>query len=189
MLITDNYREVNRTLHDNEHYGRAGAGWYKSVLALMKVTKSNDVLDYGCGKGNLAKTIKEKTNVVIKEYDPAIPEKETRPDPADIVICTDVLEHIERECLYDVFMDLKRVVNKIGFFTIATRAARKTLPDGRNAHLIIKKPDWWISKLLKHFDVRHIELDASTQGELVVLVNPKGEANETDPHLHRIRSS
>lgn len=186
MLISPNYREVNRELHKNEHFGRGGHGWYKTVLALMKLTQSTIVLDYGCGKGNLAKTILEKTHVTINEYDPAIPSKETRPEPADIVICTDVLEHIERECLYDVFLDLKRVVKKIGFFTIATRPARKFLPDGRNAHLIIKTPEWWVSKLLKHFDVRHVELDASAQGELVVIVQPKGEVNETDPNLHRI---
>jgi len=33
------------------------------------------------------------------------------------------------------------------YHLIACHPAKKTLSDGRNAHLIIEKPDWWKSKL------------------------------------------
>ena len=33
--------------------------------------------------------------------------------------------------------------DKFAFFAISTRPAKKTLPDGRNAHLTVQSPDWW----------------------------------------------
>lgn len=183
MLITERYKEINRELHKNIHFGRGGGGWYKSAQQLMVLAESEDLLDYGCGKGTLNQKLKQE----IKEYDPAIDGKDSPPEPADVVMCCDVLEHIEPKCLFDVLNDLARVVKKYGFFTIATRPARKTLPDGRNAHLIVKDAQWWLDQLTEHFTIRHIELDASTAGELVVLVSPKGEAKyETDPNLYRL---
>jgi len=148
----------------------------------MYVDKTDEVFDYGCGKG----TLNENLDINIKEYDPAITGKEAPPQPADVVMCTDVLEHIEPECLNAVFKDLARVVKRHGFFTIATREARKVLPDGRNAHLIIQPPEWWLEQLAEHFTIVHTELNASTTGELAVIVTPKGEANETYTRLHRI---
>jgi hypothetical protein len=35
---------------------------------------------------------------------------------------------------------------------IDTKPARKVLPDGRNAHLIIKDIDWWAELLDRHID-------------------------------------
>lgn len=186
MLITDNYREINRALHENEHYGRGGGGWHKTAKGLMCMYDTKDVLDYGCGKGRL----NERLHGQIKEYDPAIRGKDTPPEPADIVMCTDVLEHIEPECLYDVLLDLKRVTKKVGFYTIALREARKTLPDGRNAHLIVKDAKWWLGMVREHFTIHHIDTDVSTADELVLIVSPKGETDhETNTDLHRVRSS
>lgn len=182
-LISDEYRAINQQLHEDEHFGRGGGGWYRVANELMDRFDTRDLLDYGCGKGRLA----QRLAVEIKEYDPAVSGKEASPEPVDIVMCTDVLEHVEEECLHAVLLDLKRLVKKVGFFTISTRPARKTLPDGRNAHLLIRKPNWWLYKLAKHFKIRHVELDASGPGELVVIVSPKGEAkNETDPNIHRV---
>jgi hypothetical protein len=185
MLISDNYREINRALHENTNYGRGGGGWKKAVVGLMGMYDTKDVLDYGCGKG----TLKEKLNSQIKEYDPAIHGKDAPPEPADIVVCTDVLEHIEPGCLYDVLLDLKRVTKKVGFFTIALREARKTLSDGRNAHLIVKDAKWWLNVIREHFKIHHIDTDVSTVDELVLIVSPTGETDhETNTDLHRLRS-
>ena len=35
----------------------------------------------------------------------------------------------------------------------AIEAAKKHLPDGRNAHLIIESPDWWRTKILSNMQV------------------------------------
>jgi len=72
------------------------------------------------------------------------------------VICTDVMEHIEPECLDDVIDDLKRVTNIVLVVNIALRPAKKTLADGRNAHLIVKDIEWWMGKFLKYFDLKQV---------------------------------
>ena len=68
-----------------------------------------------------------------------------------MVVCIDVLEHIEPECLDDVLDDLQRLVIKYGFFTIHTGPAQKVLPDGRNAHLTQEPLSWWNEKLESRF--------------------------------------
>jgi hypothetical protein len=67
------------------------------------------------------------------------------------------MEHVEPEYLDSVIDDLKRIIINTGFFSIATIPARKTLMDGRNAHLIIKPVNWWLSLFLKHFYIEHLQ--------------------------------
>ena len=110
------------------------------------------VLDYGCGKGWLAANMP----IPVAEYDPGIPGKDTIPEPADFVLCLDVLEHIEPDYLDTVLEDLQRVVLRYGIFTIACKPASAILPDGRNAHLIIQNTNWWMQKLLNHFDIHQM---------------------------------
>ena len=153
-LITDEYRKLNEQLHENPHYGSQNAHrWVQMVKDLTWEFETFSVLDYGCGKGNLSKLI---TNMAISNYDPAVPEFSEPPQPEDIVFCTDVMEHIEPDCLDAVIDDLKRVTNICLVVNIALRPAKKTLADGRNAHLIIESIDFWMNKFLKYFDLWQI---------------------------------
>ena len=61
----------------------------------------------------------------MRYYDPAIPIWTDRPEPAEMVVCIDVLEHIEPDFLESVLDDLARVTAKIGVFTVATGPAQK----------------------------------------------------------------
>jgi 2-polyprenyl-3-methyl-5-hydroxy-6-metoxy-1,4-benzoquinol methylase len=106
-------------------------------------------LDYGCGQGALGRALNQE----ISEYDPAIAGKDSSPQPADLVICTDVLEHIEPECLESVLDHLKSLTKEALFAVISTRPAKKTLADGRNAHLIIEPWSFWEEKLARRFRV------------------------------------
>jgi len=63
------------------------------------------------------------------------------------VVCGDVLEHVEPECLDDVLAELRRVTQEVGLFVVHLTAAKKTLPDGRNAHLIQQPADWWQARI------------------------------------------
>lgn len=148
-LISASYADLNARLHrENLAYGVGGGRHAPTVLKLTEVYKTTSVLDYGCGKGYLARALP----FPIWEYDPAVPGKDGAPRPSDIVVCLDVLEHIEPEKLPFVLDDLARVTLKFGYFVIHTGPSSKTLADGRNAHLIQKKAQWWvkhISKILK----------------------------------------
>lgn len=147
-LISAQYCDLNRKLHvDNLAYGVGGSRHRDTVLKLCKSLGTTSVLDYGCGKGLLAKELP----FPIWEYDPAVPGKEASPRPADICVCTDVLEHIEPEKLLYVLDDLRRVTRKVGYFVIHTGPSSKLLADGRNTHLIQQNKDWWRMKLKKFF--------------------------------------
>ncbi|NIV37196.1 MAG: hypothetical protein GWN58_49560, partial [Anaerolineae bacterium] len=138
MLITDAYRELNTRLHEsNPNYGTSGHKWAKHIGSLAGALETNEILDYGCGKQTLANALPQFT---VHGYDPAIEGLDEPPEPHDLVVCGDVLEHIEPECLDDVLDDLKRVTRGTLFLVVATRPASKTLADGRNAHLIVEPP-------------------------------------------------
>jgi 2-polyprenyl-3-methyl-5-hydroxy-6-metoxy-1,4-benzoquinol methylase len=167
MTISESYRELNAKLHaSNEFYGTSGAKYSQQVHALALSLQTQDILDYGCGKSTLANNLPFK----IKQYDPAIKKYEALPEPADLVVCTDVLEHIEPEKLDDVLGHLKSLTKRKGFFTIANRPARKTLEDGRNAHLIIEPPIYWLNKLTDYFTVVGFQ---DLRDEMLVVVEPK----------------
>ena len=170
-MISAEYRQQNTQLHrENLAYGVGGSRHAEIVKKLYKILHKDcdflSVLDYGCGKGYLAKSLP----FPIAEYDPAIPGKDGTPLPADLVVCTDVLEHIEPDYLTAVLEDLRRCVRRIGFFIIHITPAVKTLPDGRNTHLIVKEPQWWRYKLEKRFKVGSFTVRGN---ELWVTVEPK----------------
>jgi hypothetical protein len=149
-LISSEYQELNRKLHtENIFYGVGGGKHKDTVLKLSEKMGTTSILDYGCGKGFLAKELP----FPIWEYDPAIPGKDAAPRPADLVVCTDVLEHIEPDKILPVLSDLARCVRKVGYFTIHTGPAQKTLPDGRNTHLIQQKKQWWKNRLKAFFEI------------------------------------
>ena len=148
--ISAEYIALNKQLHEeNLYYGVGGNRHLETVKKIIDKMKHPSILDYGCGKGLLAKNLP----MPIWEYDPAIPGKETSPRPADLVVCTDVLEHVEPDMLMNVLRDLQRCVKDVGFFTIHMGAAQKKLPDGRNTHLIQKHKQWWKNRLEAVFDI------------------------------------
>lgn len=174
QLISDLYREQQAHLHATTQYGTASIGYAPKVAEVINKFGVQEVLDYGAGRLNLIKTIHEKKLVQhpfrYAPYEPANPDYADAPDPADMVVCIDVLEHIEPELLDNVLDDLKRVTQWIGFFTVDCRPAKKVLPDGRNAHLIQESADWWLPKLMERFDLHMFQ---RTNGGFMVLVANK----------------
>lgn len=152
-LISHEYAALNSKLHeDNLFYGVGGGRLAETVLALSKSLNTTSILDYGCGKSFLSKSLP----FPIWEYDPAIPGKTEPPRPANIVVCSDVLEHVEPDKLIFVLSDLRRCVKQVGYFVIHTGPAKKHYADGRNTHLIQKGKTWWKKKLDKFFLVGKI---------------------------------
>ena len=126
---------------------------------------------HGCGKSTLANNLPFHIN----QYDPCIEKYAGTPEAADIVVCTDVLEHIEPDYLDNVLDDLQRLTRKVGFFTVATRPAVKTLSDGRNAHLIQRPVEWWVPKLCERFMLTMIQ--NFNDSEFLAIVEARDEHN------------
>jgi hypothetical protein len=175
--ITKEYIEQNKILHKtNPIYGVSVLNHLDTIKRLYDVTNSKSLLDYGCGKGMLGKNL----DFPIWEYDPAIPGKETPPRCADLVVCIDVLEHVEPECLDAVIEDLARCVKQVGYFVVSTCPAIKTLPDGRNTHLIQQDKQWWVDRLSRYFYVPPEGVFVVDEGkELRILVSLKQTAETT----------
>lgn len=173
-MITDDYRKLNEQLHkDRPDYGVSSERHGPKVLQLAMEKRCANVLDYGCGKAKLADSLPQ---LKITNYDPAIAEFSQRPQPHDLVVCTDVAEHVEPEMLDAFLDDLARLTKRYLFMTVATRPARKTLADGRNAHLIQESYRWWLPKLWERFDLDYF---SDTDGqEFEVVLKAKAEVKE-----------
>lgn len=150
-LISDTYIELNYKLHsENKYYGTSAPNYKETICKIIKAYNIKELIDYGCGK-QLAKTIIPK-KVEYFPYDPAFPELNILPTPKDMLICIDVLEHIEPEYIDNVLKNISSLTNKVCFLTIALRKAKKILADGRNAHLIVEKKKYWLDKINIIFD-------------------------------------
>lgn len=170
--LSESYRKLNAELHEREPmYGTTGRRFVDHVRTLAKEQGARSILDYGCGKRDLWAALKDEFDV--RNYDPAIACLDDPPEPADLVACIDVLEHVEPEYLKAVLSDLTRVTRMIAFITIATRPSGKVLADGTNPHRIIENSTWWLNQLALHF--RIVKASYVDSGLEVVLV-PLGES-------------
>ena len=165
MKYTPEYEALQRQLHAQGQYGVSGHRYAEYVMRLADNLKTRDILDYACGQATLQKSIPYP----IQNYDPFIPEYSKPPKPAAIVVCTDVMEHIEPDCLDDVLTDLQSLTNGILMLQIATRPAKKFLADGRNAHLIQENINWWIPRIMKYFDLQNLN---NQKGEFMSIWTP-----------------
>jgi len=183
-VITPAYRATQAALHLLPNgYGGKGDKWAKAVRDLVRRYDATSVLDYGCGQGALCRALRTELakegrieTLRIAEYDPAIDGKEGLPYFADLVVCTDVLEHVEPALLANVLGHLRALAKKAVFVVIATRPSNKTLPDGRNAHLILEDAAWWTARLERagftfDSDPPHSPL-AKPSRELVAVLRP-----------------
>lgn len=144
MRYTEEYKALQQQLHAAGGYGTSGAKHAQYVMQLSKNLGTRNILDYGCGQRTLARALPFN----IDNYDPFIPGLDAEPEPHDLVVCSDVLEHIEPDCLESVLQHLHRLTNKALFVDVACRPAKKVLADGRNAHLIQWEPRGWLMILM-----------------------------------------
>lgn len=171
MLLTEAYREEQKALHAKGNYGTASLQYGGIVSELINRLNVMTVVDYGCGSmQNLAKVLRPDHEITYEGYDPCVEEFSKRPDPAQLLCCIDVLEHIEPELLDNVLDDIRSLSPYWAFLTVHTGPAVKTLSDGRNAHLIQKPPIWWLEHIFKRWDVQMYQ--KTPQGFNVLCLTP-----------------
>ena len=175
-FISDAYREQNvALLSGSSGFGCGGKRNVDKVLAWADELGASSLLDYGCGRGILTQELRRAGwDQTIVEYDPAIPGKTTIPTtPCDLVVCADVLEHVETDRLSSVLAHIRRLSRLGAYLVIASRLSNKRLPDGRNAHLTVRSVDWWLGRLEAdwkiHRFVRHVKPERGERGVTVWL--------------------
>lgn len=181
QLISREYVEQNAELHRQRlDYGSHGHRHADSVRSVAQAYGAKSLLDYGCGKQTLLEALKLPW---ARGYDPAVAGLNGEPKPADMVVCTDTLEHIEPDHLENVLDHLKKLARRVLFVAIHLTPAKKTLPDGRNTHLIVQPAAWWLWRLLARWEPDTIKC---TDSELQAVLRVRGEPSR-DPAPNNIR--
>lgn len=155
-LYSSDYQNQLILIHNKIPWGGAVKGKVPEIIFYAKLLNINDILDYGCGYGYFkleCDKLYPDHNYLISEYDPGIISKSHPPTPQNMVICIDVLEHIEPDYVDNVLDDLKRLTLNICVLGISLIPSHILLPDGRNAHLNIHDTEWWVNKINGRFDI------------------------------------
>ena len=128
-----------------------GTALLKHIPEIVQIYRDHhckSILDYGCGKAvwwnsELFKPVFH-CEPRIGLYDPYVPEYSKPVNGRyDLVICTDVMEHIPEDEVQDVINKLFKLTRRVLFVNISTVPARKRFPDGTNIHITIKTEKEW----------------------------------------------
>lgn len=152
-LLSQEYKNLLVRKHIAKPWGGGGASWVPHLENWNLFDGIETALDYGCGRHTFEHSMSERhPNIAVAEYDPGVPGYDTMPEPADLVVCTDVLEHFEPKHVDAGLGHLAILTKKRAFLVIACELSKSFLPDGRNTHLTVKSPDWWLDKIDQFFD-------------------------------------
>ncbi len=132
------------------------------IKRLIELTEADTILDYGSGKGQqyerpIIDVGGGQIDLVIDFWDVGAidcfdpgyePYSELPSEQYDGVISTDMLEHCPEEDVDWVIDELFSFAKLFVFANVASYPAKKTLPNGENAHCTIKPLDWWREKFI-----------------------------------------
>ena len=112
------------------------------------------ILDYGCGKGGTADYIESTTHFKVDRYDPGYAPYSAKPTRTyDFVYSTDVFEHIELEDVGPSIAYINSLTSRYHAHIIDLDPAKKTLPDGRNAHVTLLTQAQWLNEFNQYCEV------------------------------------
>lgn len=145
------YAKAYGALHQNDKRfpGYSAGAYADAIKELVEEHRPERLLDFGSGKGfqYLARRIHERWGGLLPHcYDVGVRQLSIMPEGQfGGVICTDVLEHIERGDVPDILGKIFSKSQSNGFVIlgISCRPTKKTLPDGRDVHVTIEPPSWW----------------------------------------------
>lgn len=173
MIISNEYKEQLQLKHADPHTFNQGRKKIKTVRKFLTTYNPQTLIDFGCGKGDLILAIRDQyPNTIAEGYDPGVPQFENVPNKVfESLVSTDALEHVEPEMLDSTLQVVNQLFSKSAFLVIASYKSKKTLSDGRNAHLIIESFDWWKNKLEKFINGKIVAMECVP----VVKTPKKGE--------------
>lgn len=173
MLVTEEYRELLKLYHKKYSGFNIGAvtNKHRYIAPFAIEMGCKTILDYGSSKGYLKPDLDQywPGQFDVHEYDPGYEDKMQDPPACDLVVTCDVLEHVEPECLADVFNHIKDKTIKAGYHVISCYPAHAVLEDGRNAHLSLHDQDFWEDLFRQNYNV-HTVRRAGSGKALSILV-------------------
>ena len=142
-MITEEYKSELFKKHTTDpEYGGEAVEYSGHISNIINQTGVETVLDYGAGKGELAHNLVLDHRVKVILYDPAIPQISAPPEPADMVVCVNVLDHVEDQYIDEVLDDIKRCTNYINFIVISETKE--------------KPMEWWLLKIMERFSIQSL---------------------------------
>lgn len=160
LKLIEQYKELH---NENKFKGISLCNHIDIIGDIIKETKVKTLLDYGAGKGYLYskdfKIVKPELDKPLQElwnleshrcYDPAYAEHSKYPeDKYDLVISTDVIEHVPEEDLTWFINDIFSLAKESVYLNIACYPALKHFKDGTNVHISLFEPKVWIEFINK----------------------------------------
>jgi SAM-dependent methyltransferase len=176
-----------------------GLSIWNSLFELNDIGGIKTVLDVGCGIGQCvadgrnrgltchgiditekAKWFWDEANI-SKFCDVAPADKIPFPDKSfDLVFCTEVLEHIPEEGIFDSFTEMYRVGKGDFVFSIALSEAVNKMPnDGSEPHICVKPPEWWFAQIerakYKICGIKHTK-----EANSLIIIATRSDHNDKD---------
>ncbi|MDA1090049.1 MAG: class I SAM-dependent methyltransferase [Proteobacteria bacterium] len=127
------------------------------IKALVVETGARSILDYGAGKGlqysnAITVNLADGTSVAgvpafwgvdaVETYEPALGSGAPQ-GSYDGVVSTDVMEHCFAADVPWIIEEMFSLARRFVFVNVACYPAMARLPNGENAHITIRSPEWW----------------------------------------------
>lgn len=178
--LVEAYKELHK--EESKFRGISLVPFAIDMYGIIQYNKCKSIIDYGCGKAiaykENFKEIDPKKKIPnftvplhkwwgideLSLYDPGVPEHSTLPTKkADLVICTDVLEHVPEEDLDWVIKELCSLSNSAVFINVSSVPALKTFTTGKykgmNVHVSLFDHAWWVNKITEiHKDYKDLKI-------------------------------
>jgi 2-polyprenyl-3-methyl-5-hydroxy-6-metoxy-1,4-benzoquinol methylase len=173
-LISENYASQLKQMHNNlETFGAGGmtAKHYPLIKNLVLKNNVRSILDYGCGKGHFIEYAQANfPGVRVEGFDVASEKYAKLPDGKfDMVVCLDVMEHVEFGALSNVLSEIRQRDGKLFFCSVANYPAQKKLSDGRNAHVTQLPFGYWFTLFSGFFKVQKFSITGEDDQEAIFI--------------------
>lgn len=163
--ISEDYAKQLSKEHDGSKWGTTGAKYAGNNLLETLTSRPyiQTALDWGAGKGMLGEFIVSNLPYITwTNYDPGIPHYDKLPKgPFDLVVSSDVMEHVEPELVTSVLQEMERRCSRLLYLDIACTPTGRTFAEGpykgQDLHLVVEKPDWWRQTVRKVLPQNMIE--------------------------------
>ncbi len=131
------------------------------IKQICDLAEAKSYLDYSAGKslccqktsfklknGELCKNLSEYWGLEeLSYYDPSSEAHRDLPQQTkDIVVCIDFLQNMPEQDIPWILRQIFSCATKAVFSSVSCYPAKAILPNGRNAHITLKSPEWWLDK-------------------------------------------